>query len=432
MVARITHGKDILGVLLYNKLKVDTGQAEAMLCHNLPVAPVEGRIDAYRLSEAFRPWFGHPRAGLSQPVFHASLNPHPDDRLDDFQLLEIVHDYMERMGYGDQPYVVFRHRDIGREHLHIVSSRIRPDGRPVDGYRYKARSVAATKAIEQAYGLHPAVPGEKTIVRELRRVAYTEGNLKAQMNSVLRSLRENYRAGSPGEWNALLGLFGLEARECTGVAEGRPYAGMIYCALDEQGQRVGKPIKASRLSAPAGYRQMRREYAETKKWIKDNDARLEPLREAIRATMKRARSTEEFSRLIRPAGLSVVFRRSGEHGGRIYGVTFIDHKDGLVINASKLDRSFSANRFHELFDTADGRRPEPAAPLPLPGPAQAQRTGSEAFPDDVFRYDAESAWMPDLFSGLLDEAARSGCDQDEWASMQDLLRRRKKKRRRPR
>ena len=73
MVARITHGKDILGVLLYNKLKVDTGPAEAMLCHNLPVAPVEGRIDAYRLSEAFRPWFEHPRAGLSQPVFHASL-----------------------------------------------------------------------------------------------------------------------------------------------------------------------------------------------------------------------------------------------------------------------------------------------------------------------------------------------------------------------
>lgn len=428
MVARITFGKNIAGVLLYNKLKVDGGTGEAMLCHNLPLTPVDGRIDACRLAESFRPWLGHPRAGLSQPVFHASLNPHPDDRLDDFRLLEIAHDYMERMGYGDQPYVVFRHRDIAREHLHIVSVRIRPDGRPVDCYRYKARSVKATREIEREFGLHPAVPGEKKIVRELRRVAYTEGNLKAQMNSVLWSLRENYRVGSPGEWNALLGLFGLEARECTGEAGGRLYAGMIYGALDEKGQRVGKPIKASRLSAPAGYRQMRREYAETKRWIKDNDARLEPLREAVRAAMKRARNAEEFSRLIRPAGLSVVFRRSGEHGGRIYGVTFIDHNGGLVVNASKLDRAFSANRFHELFDAAeDIRQTEAAAPewtrraAPEPPPGHAPGHG----PDDTL-------WVPDLFSGLLDEAARSGCDQDEWASMQDLLRRRKKKRRRPR
>lgn len=426
MVARITHGKDILGVLLYNKLKVDARQAEAMFCHNLPVVPKEGRIDAYRLSEAFRPWLEHPCAGLSQPVFHASLNPHPDDRLDDFQLLEIAHDYMERMGYGDQPYVVFRHRDIDREHLHIVSVRIRPDGRPVDYYRYKVRSVAATKAIEQAYGLHPAVKGVQQPLETLRRVNYAGGNLKAQMNSVLWALRENYRVGSPGEWNALLGLFGLEARECTGEAEGRPYAGMIYGALDEQGDRVGKPIKASRLSAPAGYRQMQREYARTKKWLRENGARLEPVREAIREAMRTARSADEFSRLIRPAGLSAVFRRSAEHGGRIYGVTFVDHRGGLVINASKLDRAFSANRFHELFGTADGRQrteraePSPAQPAALePSSGHTPNYGPE-----------ETLRVPDLFSELLDEASRSDYDPDEWAAMQTLLRKRKKRKRR--
>ena len=72
MVARITFGKNIAGVLLYNKLKVDAGQAEALLCHNLPVTPTDGKIDAYKLTEAFRPWLEHPRAGLSKPVFHVS------------------------------------------------------------------------------------------------------------------------------------------------------------------------------------------------------------------------------------------------------------------------------------------------------------------------------------------------------------------------
>lgn len=335
---------------------------------------------------------------------------------------------MERMGYGDQPYVVFRHRDIGREHLHIVSVRIRPDGRPVDCYRYKARSVAATKAIEQAYGLHPAVKGVQQPFGKLRRVTYTEGNLKAQMNSVLWTLRENYRVGSPGEWNALLGLYGLEARECTGVAEGRPYAGMIYGALDGQGDRVGKPIKASRLSAPAGYRQMQREYARTKKWVKENGVRLEPLRETVREAMNRARSAEEFASLIRPAGLSVVFRRSAEHGGRIYGVTFIDHNEGLVINASKLDRAFSANRFHELFDTADARRQTEAAAPEGTRPAAPELSSGHApgyEPEETLR-------VPDLFFGLLDEAARPDYDPDEWAAMQALIRKRKKKKRRSR
>lgn len=428
MVARITFGKNIAGVLLYNKLKVDAGQAEALLCHNLPVTPAGGKVDAYRLSEAFRPWLEHPRAGLSKPVFHASLNPHPDDRLDDFQLLEIVHRYMEEMGYGDQPYVVFRHRDIDREHIHIVSSRIKPDGRAVDYYRYKERSVKATQRIEREFGLHPAVEGVQQPFEELRRVVYARGNLKAQINSVLWNLADRYRVGSPGEWNALLGLFGISAQECTGEVGGRSYAGMVYCAIDERGRKVGKPVKASLLSAPAGYRQMQREYARTKKWVRENRAKLEPARGAIREAMNRARSAEEFARLIRPVGLSVVFRRSEEHDGRIYGVTFIDHNEGLVINASKLDRAFSANRFHELFDAPDDKRQTEAA-MPegrwhaLPEPLHGHVPKHE--PEESLR-------VPDLFSELLDEAARSDYDPDEWAAMQALLRKRKKKRRKPR
>ncbi|WP_418422168.1 relaxase/mobilization nuclease domain-containing protein [Alistipes ihumii] len=427
MVARITFGKNIAGVLLYNKLKVDARQAEALLCHNLPVTPTDGKIDAYKLTEAFRPWLEHPRAGLSKPVFHVSLNPHPDDRLDDFQLLEIAHRYMEEMGYGDQPYVVFRHRDIDREHLHIVSSRIQPDGRAVDYYRYKERSVKATQRIEREFGLHPAVEGMQQPFEELRRVVYARGNLKAQINSVLWNLADRYRVGSPGEWNALLGLFGISAQECTGEIDGRPYAGMIYCALDERDRKVGKPVKASLLSAPVGYSQMQREYARTKKWVRENRERLEPAREAIREAMNRARSAEEFARLIRPAGLSVVFRRSEEHGGRIYGATFIDHNEDLVINASKLDRAFSANRFHELFDAAEDERQTETTT-----PEKTQRIAPEPLPEYAPRHELEERlWVPNLFSELLDEAARSDYDPDEWAAMQALLRKKRKKRRRP-
>ena len=45
---------------------------------------------------------------LEQPntVFHVSLNPSPEDKLTDEQFREIAREYMERMGYGNQPYIV--------------------------------------------------------------------------------------------------------------------------------------------------------------------------------------------------------------------------------------------------------------------------------------------------------------------------------------
>ena len=121
MVARITYGKNIVGMLEYNKLKVDKETAGVLCCHKLPVMPLDGKIDFHKLVEAFAPHLSDPRSRLSDPVFHASLNPHPEDRLSDARLIEIAHEYMERMGYGAQPFVVFKHEDIARSHLHIVS-----------------------------------------------------------------------------------------------------------------------------------------------------------------------------------------------------------------------------------------------------------------------------------------------------------------------
>lgn len=350
MVARITFGKNIAGVLAYNKLKVDNGTADIMLCHNLPVTARNGDADIAAIAQAFKPWIEHPASRLAEPVFHVSLNPHPDDKLDDMQLLEIAQAYMEKMGYGEQPYVVFRHADIEREHLHIVSSRVKADGSAVDYFRYKRRSVAATKEIERDFGLHPAVTGESMKrFTEIRHIEYVEGDIKARLGSVLLELRDSYKVGSLGEWNALLGLFNIYAEECTGEASGKAYEGMIYGVIDEDGERIGKPIKASRFHKRIGYKAMTRQYASTKKWIKENKALLEPVKNTIRKAMAETRTPEKFTETIRSEGLSVVFRTSKEHAGRIYGVTFIDHNNRIVINGSKLDKAFAANQFHKLF-----------------------------------------------------------------------------------
>ena len=68
---------------------------------------------------------------------------------------------------------------------------------------------------------------------------------------------------------------------------------------------------------------------------------------------------EECTRLLAGKGIDVVFRENDE--GRIYGATFIDHKNREVYNGSRLGKEFSANAFEQLL----GRTQEfPEAEVP--------------------------------------------------------------------
>ena len=58
---------------------------------------------------------------------------------------------------------------------------------------------------------------------------------------------------------------------------------------------------------------------------------------------------EEFVRLLGSKGIDVVFREND--AGRIYGVTFIDHRNREVYNGSRLGKEFSANTFEKFFNS---------------------------------------------------------------------------------
>lgn len=59
---------------------------------------------------------------------------------------------------------------------------------------------------------------------------------------------------------------------------------------------------------------------------------------------------DEFRQLLKAENIDTIFRVNPV--GRIYGVTFIDHNDGIVANGSVLGKEFSANAFNELYPTS--------------------------------------------------------------------------------
>ena len=350
MVANIRSGSSPGGALHYNKEKVDKDEAEVLFWQKM-LEPFDkhGRLDVDACMESFWPYLEANRR-TTNTVFHASLNPSPEDRLTDDQLRDIAQEYMERMGYGKQPYIVFKHKDIDREHLHIVSLRVDEQGRKISDSHEYDRSMSVLRELERKYDLHPSIKGEEqTDTPDLRKVNYKAGNVKQQISSVVRSCLRNYKCSSYGEFRTLLECFNISVEERTGTIDGRNYAGVIYGALTDDGYGTGTPIKSSKIGKDVGYKALQRYYENSKMKLKE-DGNLARLRQTVRDTMSPHNTRDEFRQQLKAEGIDTVFRINP--AGRIYGVTFIDHTNGIVANGSVLGKEFSAGVFNELFPTS--------------------------------------------------------------------------------
>ena len=350
MVANIRSGSSPGGALRYNKEKVDRDEAEVLLWQKM-LEPFDkyGRMDVDACMESFRPYLEANRR-TTNTVFHASLNPSPEDRLTDDQLRDIAQEYMERMGYGNQPYIVFKHKDIDRQHLHIVSLRVDEKGRKLPHDFEARRSAEITRDLEHKYNLHPAVKGqEQRDTPDLRKVNYKTGNVKQQISSVVRSCLRNYNCSSYGEFRTLLELFNVSVEERTGTIEGRNYAGILYGTMTDDGYGTGTPFKSSKIGKDVGYNALQTYYAKSKERVKEPGA-LDHLRHTVKDAMSPHNTRDEFRQQLKADGIDTVFRINPV--GRIYGVTFIDHTNGIVANGSVLGKEFSARVFNELFPTS--------------------------------------------------------------------------------
>ena len=81
------------------------------------------------------------RAAFCQIQFHLAISCRGDEYSYE-QLLDIAHQYLKEMGYGEdgQPVLIYAHHDTDNHHLHIVTSRVAPDGHKIDHNQERIRS----------------------------------------------------------------------------------------------------------------------------------------------------------------------------------------------------------------------------------------------------------------------------------------------------
>lgn len=349
MIAKISHGSNLYGVLAYNQIKVDGRHAD-MLFTNRIIEPMDGEACTIEhLSRSFGDYLTANRK-TEKPILHISLNPDPRDVLDEGQYIALAEEYMRRMGFGDQPYIVYRHNDIGREHLHIVSIRVDETGRAISDSYEHGRSMKVCRELEQQFGLAPATKQEWKEGLPLSPVDYESGNLKGQLAGVIRPIARDWHFRTLGEYRAVLSLYGITVDEVKGEYGDRAYHGLSYSATDKEGNKIGKPFKSTLFGKEAGITALRKRMQASEEWFKKHKDKPVALSDKIAAAMQDSgHDREEFERGLARQGISVVFREN--EAGRIYGVTFIDHAGKSVFNGSRLGKAFSANVFNGLYNS---------------------------------------------------------------------------------
>lgn len=345
MVAKINTGSSLFGALSYNQEKLDTAEAKILYSNRIMQQP-DGDYNMYLNTKSFEPYL-MANNKTEKPVLHISLNPHPDDKLTDELMTDIAQEYMDKMGYGDQPYIVYKHEDLDRHHLHIVSVNVDETGKKLNSnYDYK-RSKDITRELEKKYNLLPAEKRVAVEKLELKRVNPKAGDIKKQVSNTTKALMKNYRFQSINEYKALLSVFGLTVEEVKGEAKGKAYHGLVYSVLDKKGNKVGNPFKSSLLGKDVGVSALNKRITYSKKQLKDNPP-YQKTKEVISSILANQSSRKQFEKDLLQNGISVLFRENADK--RIYGITFIDHESKSVFNGSKLGKEFSANTFQELFN----------------------------------------------------------------------------------
>ncbi len=371
MVAKISIGSSLYGALAYNSEKINREEGR-LLGANKIILPADGQIDIGRIAENFKEFM--PMMGRTKkPVLHISLNPHPDDKLTDQDFEILAREYLEKLGFGEQPFIIYKHEDIDRHHIHIVTVNVNEQGKRLNQDFLFRRSKKITTELEEKYNLHKAQREKITPDMPIRKVD-SAGDIKRQVANTVKMVGMRYKFQTLGEYNAVLSLYNIRCEQTDGRVNGREYHGLVYFATDDEGRIIANPFKASRLGKFASRTAIDSRFEKAKDRID-----VAPTRRKVADVLDRATDKADFTAKLKECGIDVVFRYTDE--GRIYGVTFIDHNTMTVLNGSRLGKQFSANSLNERFNTPQVQ-PTNEVPVPdMPATVQEPEQTADTHPD---------------------------------------------------
>jgi len=385
MVTVIKVANSVHRIFNYNENKVKEGVAACIRAENYP-------LEAEEMNLKMKLNFLLKRMELNENVkrnsLHISLNFDPSETdLSVEKLIEISKVYMQKLGFGDQPYLVYQHHDAGHPHLHVVTTNIKADGSRIDLHHLGIRmSEPARKAIEKEFGLVVA-EAQKKQKNQLKPVSvvkalYGKSQTKMAIQNVLEAVLNQYRYTSLPELNAVFKQYNVIAERGNDDSRVYQHNGLLYRILNADGNPVGVPIKASTF-----YNQPTLKFLEEK--FKENETKRMPHKSRVKnaidmfLTGKRVK-LQDLIKALEKQGIHVALRQNST--GLIYGITYVDHQTKCVFNGSELGKQYSAKAIQERCQqkTVPGQKLPPHSaqkPIGLQPQASAVEAETKAHPN---------------------------------------------------
>jgi len=348
MVARIVTGKSIRGMLIYNEQKVAAGDAMMLMASGF--ATDAERLSLFQKIERFNK-LTKLNSRSKTNAMHISLNFHKDDKLNPQLLQQIAVEYMEMIGFADQPFIAYKHFDTDHPHLHIATTLINKNGERIKTEAIgKSLSEPARIYIENKYGLVQA-SGRKLANEPYIRIAvYGSKPTKRQIANITRSVKRDYAFTSFQEYKAILSMFNVFADR--GDPETLMYKnnGLLYSILDSHGNSIGVPIKASSISTAVTIKELEKCYG-------PNTEKRRPKKEDLKNRINKVlQNYHQFSKStlqkeLAAHQIALIYRQND--AGLVYGITFIDHKNLTVFNGSDLGKEYSAISISKILSLED-------------------------------------------------------------------------------
>ena len=249
MVAKITQAKAVGGMLQYNNKKLEKGEA-SILGYNKIITGGKD-IEKLGIAQTQKSFdsFGNLNKELKRKYIHVSLNPHPDEKLSDEKLTDIAKDYMKQLGYASQPYIIYKHTDIERTHLHIVSCNVKANGKTITDSNLFRRSNEIRKGIEKKYDLKEGAVKKNPIdYANTKKVDYKKGDNNAQIKTKALTILSLVKFSSFDSYKRHMANYNIavDIRKEANHPDGK-ILGSTYQVTNDKGVGEGLAIKASHI-----------------------------------------------------------------------------------------------------------------------------------------------------------------------------------------
>ena len=348
MIAKISTGSNTFGMVRYNHSKTreplgsgeeDIAQGRFLGSENILDNSFGGIVREIENANKRNP-------DITKPNIHISLSFHKRDVLDDGAIYAIGLDYMERMGFADQPMAVYRHFDRDHPHIHIVSSQIKMDGEQVnDSFRYY-RSTKVSRALENKYGITDATNskditkaenlerdiadclehGTKPILPILRRILLEVMAQRPTTEAELDHLLKGYQvkrtvipaSGTKSTQGSIYHLLPMEAMESPGTEFGQHRA-----------------VRGSDLDPNYSHQNL---MVQLERNRTNKEALLKKFMGRAYSVLEPGQKLSSIHRALLKKGITMTAIRiqSGKRSGEIRALVFRDNKTGLRFSASDI------------------------------------------------------------------------------------------------